>query len=79
MACGTPVLTSNVASMPEVAGGAALLADPRDVDDIAEKMCSLAVDEVLRENLRTRGLAWSCQYEWSRAALTVGNALSRVI
>ena len=78
MACGTPVLTSNVASMPEVSGGAALLADPRDVDDIAEKMCSLAADEALRENLRTRGLAWSCQYDWSRAALTVGDALSRV-
>lgn len=76
MACGTPVLTSNVASMPEVAGGAALLADPYNVDDIAEKMRAVALDEILRADLKVRGLAWASQYDWNRAATTVRDALS---
>ena len=78
MACGTPVLTSNAASMPEVAGGAALLADPRDVDDIAGKMRAVAMDDVLRLDLRARGLVWSSQYDWNRAAATVRDAFSRL-
>lgn len=77
MACGTPVLTSNVASMPEVAGGAALLADPCHVGDIAEKMRAVSTDEVLRADLRTRGLVWASQYDWNQTTATIRDALSR--
>ena len=51
MACGTPVVTSNVSSLPEVAGGAALLVDPHDVDSIADGIVRAVTDETLRGGL----------------------------
>ena len=51
MACGTPVVTSNVSSLPEVAGGAALLVDPYDADAIADGICRAVTDETLRADL----------------------------
>ena len=57
MACGTPVVTSNTSSLPEVAGEAALLVDPYDVDAIAEAMRSALSDPKLAEELRDKGLA----------------------
>ncbi|NTW03942.1 MAG: glycosyltransferase family 4 protein, partial [Oscillochloris sp.] len=56
MACGTPVLTSTTTSLPEVAGNAALLVDPSDIDAIAAGIVRLASDPVLRAQLRARGL-----------------------
>ena len=52
---GVPVLTANNSSLPEVAGDAALLVDPHDVDAIAEAMQRLATDEALRQELIRRG------------------------
>ena len=51
MACGTPVVTSNVSSLPEVAGGAALLVDPYDAEAIAAGICQALTDEPLRADL----------------------------
>ena len=51
MACGTPVVTSNVSSLPEVAGGAALLVDPYDADAIADGIRRAVTDETLRADL----------------------------
>jgi glycosyltransferase involved in cell wall biosynthesis len=68
MSCGTPVLTSNVSSLPEVAGDAAMLVDPEDVDSICEGLRRLADDSELREDLRGRGLERVCQFSWDRAA-----------
>lgn len=56
MAAGTPVITSDRTSLTEVAGGAALLVDPYDVDDIAKAIRRILTDADLREDLRTRGL-----------------------
>jgi glycosyltransferase involved in cell wall biosynthesis len=56
MACGTPVVTSQISSMPEVAGDAALLVDPEDVDEIAAAIARLLGDQSLRRGLRDRGL-----------------------
>jgi len=56
MACGAPVLTSNVSSLPEVAGGAALLVDPRETDAIADALVAVLSDDGLRASLRARGL-----------------------
>ncbi len=47
-ACGTPVITSNTTSLPEVAGGAALLCNPYEVESISEAMHKLSCDEELR-------------------------------
>jgi glycosyltransferase involved in cell wall biosynthesis len=68
MACGTPVVASNVACLPEIAGGAALLVDPLSVDAIADAMVRIAEDSSLRESLRARGLARAAHFSWRRAA-----------
>lgn len=77
MACGTPVLTSDVASMPEVAGGAAVLVNPLDVEAISDGMHRVATNETLRRTLRTRGFEQSSRYNWDSAAATVRTALER--
>lgn len=68
MACGTPVLTSNVSSLPEVVGDAALMVDPYDIEAIAEGMLRLAEDAALRDQLRSLGLQRAAQYTWRRTA-----------
>lgn len=68
MACGTPVLASNTASMPEIAGNAACLVDPEDVSDIAKNLSVLAEDENLRKILREKGLERAKIFSWEKAA-----------
>jgi len=68
MACGTPVLTSNVASLPEVAGDAAVLVDPRDEGAIADAMAELLRDRQARDQLRARGAARARGFTWERCA-----------
>ena len=68
MACGTPVMTSNVSSLPEVTGDAAVLVDPGSVDAIAEGMARLATDTALREDLAQKGQARAATFAWKRTA-----------
>lgn len=68
MACGAPVITSNVSSLPEAAGDAAVLVDPLDVDGIAAAMDRLFEDGSLRASLRQKGIARAGQFTWERAA-----------
>ena len=67
-ACGVPVITSNTSSLPEVAGDAALLVDPHDVDAIAEAMSRLVTDAELRAELSRRGLANVQRFSWEKCA-----------
>jgi glycosyltransferase involved in cell wall biosynthesis len=67
MASGTPVITSNVSSLPEVVGDAALLVDPLQPEDIAEAMRRVLTDPALREDLRRRGLARAQHFSWERS------------
>jgi len=72
MNCGTPVITSTAASLPEVVGSAALLVDPYSVEAIANAMHSVVESESLRDRLRQAGLARARAFTWDRtAALTV--------
>ena len=64
MACGCPVICSNAASLPEVAGGAALLIDPFQVEDLALAMDKVVSDCTLREDLIRKGLLRSAQFSW---------------
>ena len=68
MACGTPVITGNTSSLPEVAGGAALLVDPTDVDAIGAALVTLATDESRRERLSASGRERAAEFTWERAA-----------
>jgi glycosyltransferase involved in cell wall biosynthesis len=77
MACGTPVLTSNTSSLPEVAGDAALLVDPRDETAIADGLQRIVADATLRETLRERGLRQAAQFSWRTAARDTWNVYKR--
>lgn len=78
MACGTPVLTSNAASMPEVSGGAAILVNPYRVDEIAHGLITLAFDTERRAMLRRLGLLRAQQFCWENTAKEVGAAIDAV-
>jgi len=67
-ACGVPVITSNTSSLPEIAGDAALLVDPHDVDAIAEAMRRLVTDDALRSELARRGLENVQRFSWEKCA-----------
>jgi len=71
MASGTPVVTSNVSSLPEVAGDAAILVDPHDPHAIADGMYRLLTDERLRRDLRLKGLARARQFSWEESVRRV--------
>ncbi len=68
MACGTPVITSNLSSMPEVAGQAALLVDPYNVGAIADAMGQISSDSTLRNHLCQLGLERSRLFSWAKTA-----------
>ena len=68
MGSGTPVLTSAVSSMPEVAGDAARLADPLDVGSIRAALAELLGDEALRASLAVRGRERARRFSWERTA-----------
>ena len=71
MASGTPVVTSNVSSLPEVAGDAALLVDPYDPAAIADGIDRVLRDESLRRDLRVKGLARAKQFSWESSVRRV--------
>lgn len=66
MACGTPVITSNLSSLPEVTGEAALLVDPYNTPTITSAMQQLATDNRLRADLRAASLARASQFSWDK-------------
>jgi glycosyltransferase involved in cell wall biosynthesis len=71
MASGTPVVTSNVSSLPEVAGDAAVLVDPLDPEAIADGIYRVLTDETLRDTLRRRGPARARQFSWEASVRRV--------
>lgn len=68
MASGVPVITSNVSSLPEIAGDAALLVEPTQTDAIAAAIAELWQNPQQRHDLAQRGLTWAKQWTWQRCA-----------
>ena len=79
MACGVPVVTSNISSMPEVAGDAAVLVDPRDADGLAAAIARLLRDGALRDRLREAGIARARQFSWEATARRTLDAYASVV
>ena len=79
MACGTPVVTSNVSSLPEVAGGAAILVDPYDADSIADGITRAVTDEALRAELIARGLARARDFSWTQSVAAIHRIYMEVL
>ena len=71
MACGTPVITANVSSLPEVAGDAAVLVDPLNVKAMAEAIVRLFNNSTVRDRLVEKGLARAEQFTWNQTAKTI--------
>lgn len=70
-ASGTPVITSNVSSMPEVAGGAAVLVDPNNIEEICEGMKKIINDQKFRSDLIKKGLDRAKKYSWETTAQNI--------
>ena len=68
MACGTPVITSNTSSMPEIGGPEAILINPEDPDEIAEKMLQLEKDEALYQRQKKIGPIRAKCFSWQQTA-----------
>lgn len=79
MACGTPVITSKLSSLPEVTGDAALLVDPYDTGAIAQAMNALATDNQLRSQLRTAGLIKARQFSWAKTGQATATVLRQFV
>jgi glycosyltransferase involved in cell wall biosynthesis len=79
MASGTPVITSNVSSLPEVVGDAALLIDPLNPAAIADAMRRVLMDSDLRETLREKGLKRVREFSWERSVRRVREIYGEVL
>lgn len=79
MACGTPVITSNVSSLPEVAGDAAILVNPTDDRAIALAVCRIHQDSNYRESLREKGLERVKYFTWEKTAEQIAAVYEQVL
>jgi glycosyltransferase involved in cell wall biosynthesis len=79
MACGTPVITSNLSALVEVAGDAAILVDPYQIREIAAAMSATIEDSDLHQQLRTAGLQRASQFNWSQTAKSTIEVLNRYL
>jgi glycosyltransferase involved in cell wall biosynthesis len=78
MASGTPVVTSNVSSLPEVAGNAAVLVDPYNASAIADGIYRVLTDESLRMDLRRRGIERATQFSWESSVRRVREIYAQI-
>lgn len=79
MACGTPVITSNISSLPEVAGDAALIVDPYSVDEIAYAIQHLIDHPHSADDLRHKGLQRSKLFTWANSARQLHSVYNAVL
>lgn len=79
MASGTPVITSNVSSLPEVVGDAAVLVNPLDAEAIAQAMARVLADARLRRELIARGLERAQTFRWADAAAQTRAVYAQVL
>ena len=79
MKCGTPVITSDISCMPEIAGGAALLCDPNSPDSIAQKMSDVVNSPDKNEALVTQGLERAEVFSWDITAEKLWISMEKVL
>ena len=79
MACGTPVITSNRSSLPEVAGDAAVLVDPFEVEELTYALRSVLSDPELAQELRVQGMEQAARFSWQQTARETVNVYRKVL
>ena len=77
--CGTPILTSNCSSLPEVGGDAAVYVDPYDVSGIAEEMLYILNNPQFAEKLTKKGLENAKRFSWEASARQLDSIIERVV
>jgi glycosyltransferase involved in cell wall biosynthesis len=78
MACGTPVICSNVSSLPEVAGDAAILVNPQDTAELAQALCRVLDNADLRQDMVQRGLQQVQRFSWAKCGRETREVLQSV-
>jgi glycosyltransferase involved in cell wall biosynthesis len=76
---GAPVITSNISSIPEIAGDAAVMVDPTSVEEISNALCRVVEDSELRKRLSADGLSRASQFSWKRCAEETKAAYARAL
>jgi glycosyltransferase involved in cell wall biosynthesis len=79
MACGTPVITSNISSVPEVAGDAAILINPYNIEEITAAMKIIINDSETRKQLSEKGLKRANQFTWEKTGLATVEVLKKYL
>ena len=79
MACGTPVITSNLASLPEITGDTAILIDPYDTAAITSAMIEIGRDEVMRSQLGQLGIQQARKFSWSKTGTATKEVLKKYL
>ena len=79
MACGTPVVTSNLSSLPEVAGDAALMVDPYNTEAIAQALQQVLDDSDLKASLVQRGYAQAARFSWEDSARQLRQVYTQIL
>jgi glycosyltransferase involved in cell wall biosynthesis len=79
MASGTPVITSNLSSLPEVVGDAAMLIDPYQPDAIAGAIHRVMLDDRLHDDMRERGLIRAREFSWGRSVARIKEIYEEVL
>ena len=78
LSCGTPVITSNSSSLPEVVGDAGILIDPHRPDELFRALEAVLLDRKLRKTIRERGIVRAKTFTWDNAAKRVSEAFASV-
>jgi glycosyltransferase involved in cell wall biosynthesis len=78
MASGTPVVVSNVSSLPEVVGDAAVLVDPHDIDSIVDGLRCVLTDPTRADDMRRKGLERSREFSWERSVARTLEVYKRI-
>jgi glycosyltransferase involved in cell wall biosynthesis len=79
MGCGVPVITSNVSSMPEIAGDACVLVNPTNIDELAQAMERILSDRELRAGMAAKGVIRSQLFTWEKTALATLAAYEQAV
>ena len=79
MACGTPVITSNLASLPEITGDAAILVNPYNTTAITNAMIDLGKDEKMRSQLSQLSLQQAQKFSWDKTGATTKEVLGKYL
>jgi glycosyltransferase involved in cell wall biosynthesis len=77
--CDIPVITSNVSSLPEVAGPGGLLVDPKNIHQMAEAMGQIAFENALRQQLISQARQWRTRFSWDKATEACYQAIEQAV